>query len=117
MKGDYLRYIYEISEGEEAKTLNKRARESYEEANEYIMKNLDPLDPIRLGLALSVVVQNYEIYNMREEACAMGKQIFDQALQKLEDIPQDKYIEVCNLLQILRDNLTLWTTDNNTDEL
>ena len=81
-------------------------------------QHLGPLDPIRLGAALSRVVWMYEIEGNREEANRLGKKAFDEAIAALVDTEgsifddPDTYTEVTLLMSMLRDNLTLWNYDD-----
>ncbi|CAF4092874.1 unnamed protein product [Rotaria magnacalcarata] len=68
-------------------------------------------DPIRLGLALSSATFLYEILNDRATACVLAKQAFDDALAELDSLDEDFYKDATLLMQLLRDNLTLWTSD------
>lgn len=41
----------------------------------------------------------------------MAKQVFDEAISELDTLNEDNYKDGTLILQILRDNLTLWTSD------
>lgn len=41
----------------------------------------------------------------------MAKDAFDAAIAELDTLSEDKYREPTMLMQLLRDNITLWTTD------
>ncbi|CAF1364593.1 unnamed protein product [Rotaria sordida] len=73
--------------------------------------------PIRLGQALGFATFYYEILNARELACHLAKEAFDDALAELDTLNEDSYKDSISLMQLLRDNLTLWTNDafNNND--
>ncbi|CAF1427153.1 unnamed protein product, partial [Rotaria sordida] len=50
-------------------------------------------------------------------ACHLAKEAFDDALAELDTLNEDSYKDSISLMQLLRDNLTLWTNDafNNND--
>lgn len=41
----------------------------------------------------------------------MAKQVFDEAISELDSLNEDNYKDGTLILQLLRDNLTLWTSD------
>ncbi|CAF4825372.1 unnamed protein product, partial [Rotaria socialis] len=53
----------------------------------------------------------YEILNTPERACRLAKQAFDDAIAELDTLNEDTYKDSTLIMQLLRDNLTLWTTD------
>lgn len=55
----------------------------------------------------------YEILNSPEVACRIAKQAFDNAIQDLDGLEEDEYRDSATIMQLLRDNLTLWTSDLN----
>ena len=59
----------------------------------------------------------YEILNSPDRACRLAKQAFDEAVTDLEGSPNDaSYKDSTLILQLLRDNLTLWTSDGQAEE-
>jgi len=117
MKGDYYRYLAEVagSASDKADVVSK-ANEAYGEAVEVSGKHLTPTNPIRLGLALNYSVFHYEIKNDPSEACTLAKTAFDDAIAELDALPEDSYKDSTLIMQLLRDNLTLWTSDQNPDD-
>eukprot|EP00955_Chlamydomonas_euryale_P048241 353919-Chlamydomonas_euryale.AAC.5 len=73
--------------------------------------DLPSTHPIRLGLALNFSVFYYEILNSPERACHLAKQAFDEAIAELDSLGEDSYKDSTLIMQLLRDNLTLWTSD------
>lgn len=124
MKGDYYRYLAEVvaeSESAADKAAQKAAivdksQESYKEAFEIAKGKMAPTHPIRLGLALNFSVFYYEILNQPDKACHLAKQAFDDAIAELDTLNEDSYKDSTLIMQLLRDNLTLWTSDTGNEE-
>ena len=100
----------EFTVGEEKEKVAEKAFEAYKEAEE-AAKDLPKTHPIRLGLALNFSVFHYEIKNEPSKACATAKQAFDEAISELDQLQEDQYKDSTLIMQLLRDNLTLWTSD------
>lgn len=115
MAGDYRRYLAEFQVGEARETSASAAKESYEAASE-AAQSLQPTDPIRLGLALNFSVFNYEILNAPQKACNLAKDAFDKAIAELDTLNEDSYKDSTLIMQLLRDNLTLWTSEDQNDQ-
>lgn len=117
MKGDYHRYLAEFQIEELRKKSAEAALESYKQASQVANANLPPTHPIRLGLALNFSVFYYEILNSPDRACQLAKQAFDDAIAELDTLSEESYKDSTLIMQLLRDNLTLWTSDqDNMDE-
>jgi 14-3-3 protein epsilon len=76
---------------------------------------LTPTHPIRLGLALNFSVFYYEILNSPDRACHLAKQAFDDAIAELDSLSEESYRDSTLIMQLLRDNLTLWTSSDGND--
>lgn len=111
MKGDYYRYISEFSCDQEKAQASASAKESYQKATEIAETELKSTHPIRLGLALNFSVFFYEILNKPHEACEMAKRAFDEAITEFDSVSEDSYKDSTLIMQLLRDNLTLWASD------
>jgi len=112
MEGDYNRYGAEITEGDAARksTYTAAAAKAYENAQE-VAKNLPSTNPIRLGLALNFSVFHYEICDQKQEASTLAKEAFDTAIDHLDTLGDDEYKDSTLIMQLLKDNLTLWNND------
>ncbi|KAK1443754.1 14-3-3 domain containing protein [Babesia gibsoni] len=115
MKGDYYRYISEFSCDQEKAQASVSAKESYQKATEIAETELKSTHPIRLGLALNFSVFFYEILNKPHEACEMAKRAFDEAITEFDSVSEDSYKDSTLIMQLLRDNLTLWASDIQSD--
>jgi len=111
MKGDYYRYMAEFLSGDERKNAAENSRVAYQSASDIAADELAPTHPIRLGLALNFSVFYYEILNLPDKACQLAKAAFDHAIAQLDTLPEDSYKDSTLIMQLLRDNLTLWTSD------
>jgi len=113
MKGDYHRYLAEFATNNDRKEAAENSLVAYKAATDIAMTELPPTHPIRLGLALNFSVFYYEILNSPERACRLAKAAFDDAIAELDTLSEESYKDSTLIMQLLRDNLTLWTSDMN----
>mmetsp|Transcript_65957 Transcript_65957/g.187357 ORF Transcript_65957/g.187357 Transcript_65957/m.187357 type:complete len:242 (+) Transcript_65957:102-827(+) len=116
MKADYYRYIAEFRDGEEKSKAAENARLAYEEASKVAEKDLVVTHPIRLGLALNYSVFLYEVLQNPDDACKMARTAFEDAIAELDNVAEESYKDSTLIMQLLRDNLTLWTSDQEPGE-
>merc|ERR1711868_150240 len=110
MKADYYRYLAEFAQGAPKSEHAKNADGAYKTATEKATE-LAPTHPIRLGLALNYSVFLYEVQAKNQEACDLAKAAFDDAIAELDTLDEESYKDSTLIMQLLRDNLTLWTSD------
>ncbi|EHA8590132.1 14-3-3-like protein [Cocos nucifera] len=115
MKGDYHRYLAEFKSGSDRKDAAESTLSAYKSAQDIAVAELAPTHPIRLGLSLNFSVFYYEILNSPDRACALAKQAFDEAIAELDTLGEESYKDSTLIMQLLRDNLTLWTSDMQDD--
>lgn len=108
MKGDYYRYLAEVSS--DKREVMENSKQAYQAASDDA-KELPSTHPIRLGLALNFSVFHYEIMDSQAEACKLAKSAFDDAIAELDSVSEETYKDSTLIMQLLRDNLTLWTSD------
>jgi 14-3-3 protein epsilon len=113
MAGDYYRYLAEFQSDPQRKETSDNALDAYKSASGIANSELAPTHPIRLGLALNFSVFYYEIMNSPQKACHLAKQAFDDAIAELDTLSEESYKDSTLIMQLLRDNLTLWTSDDN----
>jgi len=111
MKGDYHRYLAEFLTSAQRKEAAEFSLTAYKSASEIATTELPPTHPIRLGLALNYSVFYYEILNSPDKACQLAKQAFDDAIAELDTLSEGSYKDSTLIMQLLRDNLSLWTSD------
>merc|ERR1711862_795524 len=116
MKADYYRYLAEFKEGDDKSVAAENARAAYQEAQKVAEKDLAVTHPIRLGLALNYSVFMYEVLSNPEEACKIARTAFEDAIAELDNVAEDSYKDSTLIMQLLRDNLTLWTSDQEEGE-
>ena len=66
-------------------------------------------------MALNFSVFYYEILNSPDRACRLAKAAFDDAIADLDTLSEESYKDSTLIMQLLRDNLTLWTSDMQTE--
>jgi len=110
MKGDYYRYIAEFTSGDKKTGAANSAKAAYDDAMG-AASGLAVTHPIRLGLALNFSVFHYEVLSNPDEACKMARTAFEDAIAELDNVSEDSYKDSTLIMQLLRDNLTLWTSD------
>jgi len=115
MKGDYHRYLAEFKTGTDRKEAAESTLTAYKSAQDIANAELAPTHPIRLGLALNFSVFHYEILNSPDRACNLAKQAFDEAIAELDTLGEESYKDSTLIMQLLRDNLTLWSSDMQDD--
>jgi len=108
MSGDYYRYLSEFMPD---KGFDANAKKYYEDATEVAKDSLPETHPTRLGLALNYSVCCYEILSEKQKACEIAKTAFDNAIEKLDTLNDSSYKDSTLIMQLLRDNLTLWTAE------
>jgi tetratricopeptide (TPR) repeat protein len=113
MAGDYYRYLAECVQGQKH---DEKAARYYKEAYGVAQETLPTTHPVRLGLALNYSVCYYEILKNKTEACSLAKKAFDDAISDLDKLPEEMYKDSTLIMQLLRDNLTLWTSNDGADD-
>jgi len=114
MRGDYHRYLAEISGASEDK---ENSLTAYKAANDIAAQELKATDPTRLGLALNFSVFYYEVLNSSDRACRLAKAAFDEAISDLDKLNETDYKDSTLIMQLLRNNLTLWTATEHDEQI
>jgi 14-3-3 protein epsilon len=112
MKGDYFRYLAEFTSGEKHNQVATNSLESYKEADKW-SASLACTNPIKLGLALNFSVFHYEVMNDAATACQIANDAFQEGIQQLEKIEDDQYKDSTTILQLLKENIDMWSADLN----
>uniref|UniRef100_A0A2K6TNB7 14-3-3 domain-containing protein n=1 Tax=Saimiri boliviensis boliviensis TaxID=39432 RepID=A0A2K6TNB7_SAIBB len=105
MEGEYHHYFAEVAAGDDKKGIVDESQQAYQ-AFEVSKKQMQSTNPIRLGLIL----------NSPEKVCSLAKTAFDEAIAELDTLSEESYKDSMLIMQLLRDNLTLWTSDTQGEE-
>jgi 14-3-3 protein epsilon len=116
LKGDYYRYRAEFTNDQENETATDMAEKSYKEAYKIAEEHIPISNSTRLGLALNFSVFYYEIRGLREEACAIAKNAFEDSIKVLDDLEKTKSKDTLLIIQLLKENLILWNNEINDEE-
>jgi len=115
MKGDYNRYLAEVSpEGETRTKATEEGQKAYQTASELAEKSApDEITPLNLGLALNFSVFFYEILRQPEAAIKLAKKAFDNAIMGLDKLNEEDetYKDATQIMALLRDNLEIWQSE------
>jgi 14-3-3 protein epsilon len=116
LKGDYYRYKCEFASGKDFDDACAKAEKVSKEAYEIANKDIPITNSTRLGLALNYSVFYYEIRGLREEACTIAKTAFDESMKVLDDLEKSKAKDTLLIIQLLKENLILWSNEMNEEE-
>ena len=70
------------------------------------------MSPTVLGIYLNYSVFLYEIAEKTQEAIQMAKQASEDAIAVLDTASENEYKDAMLILQLLHDNISLWTSEN-----
>lgn len=108
LKSQFNGYLSEIQTGNE-QTNSKEKNEYFEKkAKEIIEKEVNPADPLKLGMMLSQATFLCEVMNNKQVAIEIATKAFVEALDKIEELEEEKYKDSVNIMQLLKDNLAAW---------
>jgi len=113
MIGDYYRYLTEAFPVDNYK---EKCNSFYEDAMKIAVDGLEATHPTRLGLALNFSVCHYEILDQADKARELAKKAFDEAIEKLDSLNDERYRDSTLIMQLLRDNLTIWNQSSDDAE-
>ena len=116
LKGDYYRYKCEFASDKDFDETCDKAEKVYKEAYEIANKDIPITNSTRLGLALNYSVFYYEIKGLKEEACNIAKNAFDESMKVLDDLEKSKAKDTLLIIQLLKENLILWSNEMNEEE-
>ena len=106
MKGDYCRYLCEITSNENQNYVDE-SEKSYKEAND-IAQNFPWTNPLRIGLSLNYCVFYYEIKKNVSQAIKIGKEAVKGAKKQFDKIKEEEDKDAALTLQTLKENIILW---------
>lgn len=112
LKADYYRYICESRNESDKQEPSQKAKECYEAALQIAKNDIPPHRPTSLGLILNYSVFLYEIIGQKSEAIDLAQKTYNDCSNFVEENSDSSYSEATMILQLLRDNVQLWTQDN-----
>ena len=116
VKGDCYRYLAEIDPSNSDLSGNaQRARSSYEVAMKSANDDMKMADPVYLGLILNFCVFQYEILQMKDEAIDRADASFNEAVKYLDELDEVEYAEATMILQLIKDNISIWKEERGTE--
>lgn len=104
MKGLYASYVCE-THLEVSKEFAEKGLLAYRDALSVARTELPPLHDLQIGVTLNLSIFYYEVMQDRETACALVQSTLGEAAQHQASLSRDGLF----IMQLLRDNLTLWT--------
>ncbi|KAF2882031.1 hypothetical protein ILUMI_24131, partial [Ignelater luminosus] len=110
MKGDYFRYLADVADEELKATLIENSQKAYQNGFEIAKEQLPAIHPIRLALALNYSVFFYHIMGATDKARQLARQSLEEAVSELNKIVKDSYKDSTTIMQLIRENLTQWTS-------
>ena len=116
LKADYFRYKCEFASGKDFDEACANAEKVYKEAYEISNKEMPITNSTRLGLDLNFSVFYYEIRGLKDEACKIAQTAFDESMKVLDDLEKSKAKDTLLIIQLLKENLILWTNEMNEEE-
>ncbi|CAG9334850.1 unnamed protein product [Blepharisma stoltei] len=110
LKGDYYRYMCEFLTNEGRNENCIKALNAYQEAENIAINELQGTNPIRLGVSLNFSVFLIEVMKDSDSAKQMSQKAFDEAMTEIDLLGNETFKESTLILQLLRDNLVLWSS-------
>ncbi|KAK2963790.1 putative Checkpoint signal transducer rad25 [Blattamonas nauphoetae] len=112
LKGDVSCYLAETSEQSISSQYLHQTLLAYTAGSQIAHANLPPYDPCCLRLALSFSTFYHKNLD-KEKGFKIAKEAFDCGICEVEDLQLETITEINTLMQHLKDNLTLWSSDEN----
>lgn len=109
LKGDYLRYLAEITGGKDRELALSEADESYSYGYQIADDGLEVTSVTRLGLCLNYSVFLWEMRELQREAALLAQNVFNQVVDKIDEMDKEKSKEIILIVQLLRENLLMWS--------
>ncbi|KAF7790584.1 hypothetical protein EIP86_001540 [Pleurotus ostreatoroseus] len=100
--------VLEFFISEKRKESADKTLEAYKIASDIAVTELPPTHPVHPGLTLNFFVFDYKIRNSADH---LTKQAFDDAFAELDTLSEESYKDPTLIMQLFRDNLTLWASD------
>ncbi|KAJ7488653.1 14-3-3 domain-containing protein [Mycena galericulata] len=111
MMGDFYRYLAEFSTEVERRSHIEQALEAYTVASHLASHDpeIPPTHPTRLGLAINFSIFYHDILENLDEGWEHAHQAFNDGIKHLDLLTEETYRESIFLLQLLKENVMLWS--------
>jgi len=112
VKADHYRYMAEISIGAELKSYRQNSYKFYKEAFSSSLM-LNPLNTIRLGVALNYSVFFFEVLSNTMQSIMIATSSLNEALKELkmydeESLQDEKLKDALDIIKLIKDNVHHW---------
>ena len=109
MKGDYNRYICDLSWGKLVGVNNSQFTQlAYGDAIDLGKKHLSPTNHVYLSAVLKLSIFYYEHLDKKKKAYEMAKEAYNDATSLMEEIDDKDYKESYPIMKIIQENLKCW---------
>ncbi len=113
VKADHYRYMAEISFGPDLKSHRQNSYKFYKEAFLSSLM-LNPLNTIRLGVALNYSVFFYEVLSNTIQSIMIATSSLNEALKELkmydeESLQDEKLKDALDIIKLVKDNVHHWS--------
>ena len=109
MMADQFRYKAEFNP--HLQYIKDDAVKTYQKATDIAVDYLEPYNLTRLGIALGYSVFIAEITGDYDKAIGIAKPAFEAAVKLMESLEGAQYEQSTLIMQLLRDNMMIWTED------
>jgi hypothetical protein len=93
------------------------ALDYYTRATEISSKELNPCNPIRLGLALNFSVFHFEVIGDHKTACTLCENALNTAVDNIDDCDEETFRDAKSIMELLKENLSLWKVEEDDNNL
>lgn len=111
MAADLHRYMAQTLASPKTDVHEREAKDYYRNAFDLACAHLNPTNSIRLGLALNYAVFHFEVSGDQKNALDLAEKAFNDAIKAMDVLEEDDYEVTTLLMQLLRDNVTLWNIE------
>ena len=105
MKADYYRYIIDVAQESSLIAAKEFALKFYQKACSY---NIPACTPTKLGLILNYSALQKDVFFNEREAMKMTEKVLGDAMDKIDELPEDEFKDAKNIIDVLKDNLDMY---------
>ena len=111
LKGDYSRYIAEVTLEDKFQKAVSNAQLAYKSAWEMCKEHLKGSDTLRLGVALNYAVFFFEVMNEPLKAIRLAKDSQKISKEDMEMLGQAKNKQNLTIYKLIKDNISQWENE------